>query len=775
MCKQFIKRVHSISRAQFKRNSPHRKSVERTELSCHTDFTPGEGILSPKEWINSAREAGVRAIAITDFQNVGGFIEAAQAIEKLRRDAEPGELDFKVLYGLETALEDGCLIHLLVRHQEGLEQLYRLLESRKERPFLRKAEINEHRTGLLVGCPGKDGEVYRGILKNLEDARLEEIAGFYDYLSVLPPQHYRLLSTQEHALCSEALGPEDLILKTIALGKRSGKPVAAAGNRRTANWDWGMFRSSMAYRVLKAKDLVLDPAVLGRRLGKPTAGARNTPTGNQDWGMFRYGITYHILKCEDWNMSLPNHLYTEEDGAWDVSLPDLLYTDEMLDAFSFLGKESAEEVVIHAPNRLADLCEGIRIFPEDQRCFQPILPGAFQTAADLCRKQLRIRYGSMIPETARERTEYELAILQNNEWFCSVLLIGRQLVQGLQGKGYPVRALARYYSDSGYTYSYTAYLLGVTEVDPLAIHIPRERFRMPDAPDWQFALNVPEEYMEECWKEAIAIFSQIFPQGMAVSMPESYQSNGRIFVPNAAQLRNWLPLKKVDGEYWVPYGTAENFPCLFQLYLVPAKDLSLLRKLEQLTGTRPSYISMEEDALPLLLRDQTDIPELEFSDIQAIWKLAAPQTMNDIIKIFALRHSWGVWEDNGEELVKKKAVPFSEIIGSMDDVFCRLLDAGLDVTFVEQMLSDSLEELDEECSSILTQNGIPEWFISSCNKIIKLSPKGYCAAAFAIPALKAAWYKAHFPNEYARAYSEWHSNKILCEKNLWEELYSVFC
>ena len=761
MCKNFIRRVHSVCRAHFKRNSAHRKSVERTELSCHTDFTPGEGILSPKEWINIARETGVRAIAITDFQNADGFMEAAQAIEQLRRDAGPGELDFKVLYGLETMLEDGCLIHLLARHQEGLAQLYRLLEGRKERPFLRKAEINEHRAGLLVGCPGKGGEVYRGILKNLDDTCLEEIAGFYDYLLVLPPQHYRLLSTQELVSCGKALRTaEDLILKTIALGKRSGKPVAATGNRRTANQDWGMFRSSMAYRALKGENLVLDPAVLGRRLGKPTAVAGNTPTRNQDWGMFRYGITYHILKCEDWNISLPNHLYLEEDGAWDVSLPDLLYTDEMLDAFSFLGKESAEEVVIHAPNRLADLCEKIRIFPEDQRCFQPILPGAYQTVADLCRERLRIRYGSMIPETARERTEYELAILQNNKWFCSVLLIGRQLVQGLQGKGYPVCAIARYYSDSGYTYSYAAYLLGVTEVDPLAIQIPRERFRMPDAPEWQFALNVPEECVEECWKEAVVILSRIFPQGMAVSMPESYQSNGRIFVPNAAQLRNWLPLKKVDGEYWVPYGTAENFPCLFQLYLVPAKDLSLLRKLEQLTGTRPSYISMEEDALPLLLRDQTDIPELEFSDIQAIWKLAAPQTMNDIIKIFALRHSWGVWEDNGEELVKKKAVPFSEIIGSMDDVFCRLLDAGLDVTFVEQMLSDSLEELDEECSSILTQNGIPEWFISSCNKIIKLSPKGYCAAAFAIPALKAAWYKAHFPKEYAQAYSEWHSTCV---------------
>ena len=735
--------------------------MERTELSCHTDFTPGEGILSPKEWINNAREVGVRAIAITDFQNVDGFMEAAQAIEKLRRDAGPGELHFKVLYGLAAALEDGCLVHLLVQHQEGLAQLYRLLESRKERPFLRKAEISRHRAGLLVGCPGKGGEVYRGILKNLDDTCLEEIAGFYDYLLVLPPQHYRLLSTQELVSCGKALRTaEDLILKTIALGKRLGKPVAAAGNRRTANQDWGMFRSSMAYRALKSKDLVLDPAVLGRRLGKPTAAAGNAPTRNQDWGMFRYGITYHILKCEDWNISLPNHLYLEEDGAWDVSLPDLLCTDEMLDAFSFLGKESAEEAVIHAPNRLADLCGRIQIFPEDKQCFQPILPGAYQTVADLCRKRLRIQYGSTLPETVRERIEYELAILQSNEWFSSVLLIGRQLVQGLQGKGYPVRAIARYYSDSGYTYSYTAYLLRVTEVDPLDIHIPRERFRMPDAPDWNFALNVPEESVEECWKEAIAIFSQIFPQGMAVSMPESCQSNGRIFAPNAAELRNWLPLKKDDGEYWVPYGAAEDFPCLFRLYLVPAKDLSLLRKLEQSTGTHPSSMNIEEDALPLLLRDQTDIPELGFSDIQAIWRLADPKTMDDIIKVFALRHSWGVWEDNGEELVKKKAVPFSEIIGSMDDVFCRLLDAGLDITFVKQMLSGSLEELDKECTSVLTQNGIPEWFINSCNKIIKLAPKAYCAAAFAIPALKAAWYKAHFPKEYAQAYSEWHSTCV---------------
>ena len=258
MCKKRMKEVLSIYRAYFRRNFMRKKPVERAELSCRTRFSQTDGILSPQEWIDIARGAGVRAIAITDFQGVEGFKEAAQAVEKLRREAGPGELAFKMLYGLETVLEDGCPVHLLVRRQEGLAQLYRLLEiarqGREERPFLRKAEVSEHRTGLLVGCPGEGGEVCRGILDNLDDACLEEIAGFYDYLSVLPPQHYGLLSTRKHAPGREALGMKDLILKTIAIGNRSGKPVAAVGNVRTADQDWGMFRSSIAYGIQKDEE-----------------------------------------------------------------------------------------------------------------------------------------------------------------------------------------------------------------------------------------------------------------------------------------------------------------------------------------------------------------------------------------------------------------------------------------------------------------------------------------------------------------------------------------
>ena len=46
-------------------------------------------------------------------------------------------------------------------------------------------------------------------------------------------------------------GPEELILKTNAVGNRVGKPVAATGNVRTPSQNWGMFRTSAACAIQK--------------------------------------------------------------------------------------------------------------------------------------------------------------------------------------------------------------------------------------------------------------------------------------------------------------------------------------------------------------------------------------------------------------------------------------------------------------------------------------------------------------------------------------------
>ncbi len=708
--------------------------MKRVELSCHTYFSPMDGVLSPEEWVNIAWKGGVRALAVTDFQDVQAFWKTAHAVEKLRRKVEPEEvLDFKALYGLETVLEDGCLVHLLVRNQAGLEQLYRLLEiawEDREPPFLRKEEISKHRTGLLVGCPGEDGELYRGIRENLNDAHLEKIAGFYDYLSVLRPEYYRPLSIQGHALCNEVFETQDLILKTITLGKRLGKPVAAAGNARVASVEFGVI-DHYAYRILKDVD--------------------------------QYPV------------------------------PDLSNTEKMLDSFSFLEKELAEEIVLHAPDRLADLCEEIRILPEDERCLQPILPGAFETVADLCREQLEVRCNGEIPGAARERLEYELAFLQNSEVRSSALLMISRLVQELHGKGHLVAPRVLLAS------SYAAYLLGITEVDPLALHIPCEPLFFGD--NHRF-LHLDLNVSDECWEDedAAEILSQVFPNGMiaqqryevgisfrhAAAMMTAYAAKYKknwdgefiseciaklvcvqcgkkgpfrreVLVPDTAELRRWLPVQKIGGEDMIPDGLdIHGHPTLFRLFWYGIdRTLSLLHRLEELTGIPQSSINMEE-AVPLLLQDQTDIPTFGIPEVQTIWRLAKPRTMEDIVKISSLAHSTGAWEGNAEELLREGSVPFREIIGSRDDVFNRLLDAGLDRRFAYRVMEDVRKGkgLDGESTSILIEYKIPTWFINSCNKILYLFPKAHCAAIDAVPALKAAWYKARFPKEYAQAYAE---------------------
>ena len=54
------------------------------------------------------------------------------------------------------------------------------------------------------------------------------------------------------------------------------------------------------------------------------AAAGNVRTADQDWGMFRSSIAYGIQK--------------DEEGDLDAPLPDLLYTGEMLNALFLRGK-----------------------------------------------------------------------------------------------------------------------------------------------------------------------------------------------------------------------------------------------------------------------------------------------------------------------------------------------------------------------------------------------------------------------------------------------------
>ena len=293
-------------------------------------------------------------------------------------------------------------------------------------PFLRKTDIERHREGLLVGCCAEEGEIYQGILSNPDDTLLETIAGFYDYLEVMPPECYALLPAKERFPSNRVFEMEDIVCQTIAVGKRAKKLVAAVGNTRIIEQE-----DMDAYCILSGKDMP------------------------------------------------PAYFRSKEN---------------MLNTFSFLDKKTAKQVVVETPNRIADLCENIEIFPDNDVQLCPLIPGAFQRIESICWKRITTLYGEHTPWEAEGRLEHELSMLHSQEASCSQLLIVRHLVQGLRRKKHLVS------SSNCIAASYIAYLLEIADIDPLALNIPCETlFGLDGERDLDIVLNISGPTGTWCW------------------------------------------------------------------------------------------------------------------------------------------------------------------------------------------------------------------------------------------------------------------------------------
>ena len=59
-------------------------------IDLHTHSTASDGIYSPTELLQRAKDNGLRVLALTDHDSTGGLEEAAQAARKLDIDFIPG-------------------------------------------------------------------------------------------------------------------------------------------------------------------------------------------------------------------------------------------------------------------------------------------------------------------------------------------------------------------------------------------------------------------------------------------------------------------------------------------------------------------------------------------------------------------------------------------------------------------------------------------------------------------------------------------------------------
>ena len=393
--------------------------IKRVELHLHTNMSASDALPDVSDVIKHAHKWGHPAVAITDHGVVQSFPKAAKTISELKLAEK-----IKVIYGMEGYLKNEAEqkranhIILLAKNRTGLKNLYKLvtkshLEHFDRTPIILKSELISHRDGIIIGSACERGELFEAITQGKTDDELIEIAKFYDYLEIQPLCNNMFMILGDKPIAKNEEDLRNFNRKVVEIGRAAGIPTVATCDVHFINPTDEIYRKIiMASKGFKSAD-------------------------------------------ED----LPLYFRT---------------TDEMLEELSYLGAETAFELVVTNTNKVAEMCEIINPLPAKQTLYAPKIEGSASELINILDERLPQLYGENPPKIVTDRAKYELDDILNLNYDV-IYMTAQKLVKYLKDHH------SRVGSRGSVGSSFVAYLAGITEVNPLAPH-----YRCPICKTTQF-------------------------------------------------------------------------------------------------------------------------------------------------------------------------------------------------------------------------------------------------------------------------------------------------
>jgi len=684
---------------------------------------------------------------------------------------------------------------ILAKNEVGRINLYRLVSDSHlkyfaRRPRIPKSVLNQYREGLIIGSACEAGELFQAVLEEKSQQEIARIVKFYDYLEIQPIGNNEFLLREEKDGITSVRDLQELNRKIVKLGEQFQKPVVATCDVHFLNPEDEIYRRIiMAGQKFKDADkqaplylrtteeMLKEFEYLGHEKAEEVV-ITNT---NMIADMCEKISPVRPDKCppviKDSDKDLRRICYDKAHEIYGPELPTVVEERLERELNSIISNGFAVMYIIAQRLVWKSNEDGYLVgsrgsvgssFVATMAGITEVNPLSPHYYCEDCHyyefdsedvKAYAGRAGCDMPDKICPVCGAPL----RKEGFD----IPFETFLGFKGNKEPDIDLNFSGDYQGNAHRYTEVLFGTGHTFKAGTI-----GTLADKTAFGYVKNYYEEHGQ---RKRTCEINRIVEGCVGVRRTTGQHPGGIVVLPHGEEIYSFTPVQHPANDMETDIVTT-HFDYhsidhnLLKLDILGHDDPTMIRMLEDLTGLNARDIPLDDKAVMSLFKSteilgvtpedllgcplgSLGIPEFGTEFAMQMLVDTQPKSFSDLVRIAGLAHGTDVWLGNAQTLIQEGKATISTAICTRDDIMTYLIGMGMDselsFTIMESVRKG--KGLKDGWPEMMTEHGVPDWYIWSCRKIKYMFPKAH-AAAYVMMAWRIAYCKVYYPLAYYAAY-----------------------